>query len=102
MPSVTEKVRAFTHSIQNDSEPNPSWPLVLRALWWTGKGDWDQAHNLVARASGQAEAWVHAHLHRVEGDQANAAYWYRIAGKAVCELSLEEEFEALVEALTDS
>lgn len=100
-PSVTEKAHAFIQSIQTGSEPDSSWPLALRALWWTGKGDWDKAHSLVARATSQAESWVHAHLHRVEGDQANAAYWYKTAGKAACELSFDEEFETLVEALVD-
>ncbi|MFQ3670720.1 MAG: hypothetical protein SNJ84_04605 [Verrucomicrobiia bacterium] len=99
---MTEKSRAFTQAIQTAPAPNPDWPPAVQALWWAGKGEWDRAHALVARASGGAEAWVHAHLHRLEGDHANAAYWYRAAGKTICEASLEHEFETLVEALVEA
>ncbi len=99
---MRESARTFTQSIQTDAAPDPAWSTALCALWWTGKGEWDKAHALVARATGGAEAWVHAHLHRLEGDHANAAYWYKAAGKAICEVSLEEEFQTLVEALVEA
>jgi hypothetical protein len=51
----------------------------LQALWWAGKGDWDKAHRIVTDEHSKAAAWVHAYLHRVEGDEANAGYWYRQA-----------------------
>jgi hypothetical protein len=51
----------------------------LVALWWAGKDDWNKAHQIVANGEGSDCAWVHAHLHRVEGDLDNACYWYRQA-----------------------
>jgi hypothetical protein len=77
----------------------PSVPPALRALWHDGKGDWDAAHNAAQAIEDETGAWVHAYLHRKEGDQGNAAYWYRRAGKAVARGALEEEWEAIVTEL---
>jgi hypothetical protein len=44
-------------------------------LWWDGKGDWTRAHESAQRDEGIEGSWVHAYLHRKEGDQGNAAYW---------------------------
>ena len=71
----------------------------LAAPWWLKKGDWDKAHKIVMDDDGRAAAWVHAHLHRVEGDGDNAAYWYRQARQPVASGSLEEEWEAIAAAL---
>ncbi len=71
----------------------------LRALWHCARGEWDRAHILVQDDESQDAAWVHAHLHRVEGDLDNAGYWYRRAGKSVTRTSLEEERAALTAAL---
>jgi hypothetical protein len=60
----------------------PSVPPLLQALWHDAKGDWDQAHQLAQDVSGADGAWVHAYLHRKEGDLSNARYWYRQAGAA--------------------
>ena len=83
------------------AEPAPSAELspALAALWWMAKGDWERAHALVDDLDGGEAAWVHAHLHRVEGDQANANYWYRRAGKAPSAAPLEAEREAITKAL---
>ena len=54
---------------------------ALAALWWAGKGHWDAAHRLVMDAPGPEAAWVHAYLHRLDGDLDNAGYWYRLAGR---------------------
>jgi len=62
-------------------KPPPDLAPALAALWWEAKGDWDRAHGLVMDEGGQDCAWVHAYLHRVEGDLANARYWYGQAGK---------------------
>ncbi len=71
--------------------------LVAQALWWAGKGDWDAAHRCVQRNEGAPECdLVHAHLHRQEGDVANASYWYRRAGRSVPNVSLDDEWGALV------
>jgi hypothetical protein len=68
----------------------------LKALWYDGKGDWHQAHAQVDHLNDHDSAWVHAYLHRKEGDIANADYWYRQARQTRPNLSLEEEWEALV------
>jgi hypothetical protein len=71
----------------------------LTALWWAGKGDWDKAHKIVMDDDGRDAAWVHAHLHRVEGDGGNAAYWYRRAIRPVATGAHDEEWTAIVAAL---
>jgi hypothetical protein len=79
--------------------PVPGATASLAALWWAGKGDWKKAHEIVQDESGADAAWVHAYLHRVEGDLGNAGYWYRQAGKPVATIPLETEWEAIVSAL---
>ena len=79
--------------------PAPQFDASLAALWWTAKGGWDQAHKLVQDDPTAEAAWVHAYLHRVEGDLGNAGYWYRRAGKPVATGSLEAEWEEIVQAL---
>ena len=71
----------------------------LAALWWSAKGGWDQAHKLVQDEPTADAAWVHAYLHRVEGDLGNAGYWYRRAGKPVVTGSLDAEWEGMVSDL---
>ena len=71
----------------------------LAALWWAAKGQWDQAHRLVQDESSTDAAWVHAYLHRVEGDLGNAGYWYRRAAKPVAAGSLDREWEQIVAML---
>jgi hypothetical protein len=63
----------------------PAGPPLLKAVWHGLRGEWDEAHE-IAQADGSVEgAWVHAWLHRIEGDPSNAAYWYRRAGRAIAE-----------------
>ena len=62
-------------------------------------GDWDGAHAIVQDDPSSGAAWIHAHLHRIEGDLANAAYWYRRAGRPVATTSLDEEREAIATTL---
>ena len=71
----------------------------LAALWWAAKGEWDAAHKIVQDESDANSAWVHAYLHRVEGDLSNAGYWYRQAGQPVAKDSLEAEWARIVAAL---
>ena len=72
-------------------------PLV--ALWQACKGDWDSAHQTVQSEETREACWVHAHLHRIEGDLKNAAYWYRRAGMPAAEGSLAAEWDAIAAAL---
>lgn len=71
----------------------------LQALWRAAKGDWDAAHKLVMDDESREAAWVHAYLHRLEGDQSNAGYWYRKAGKTLPEVPHEAEWTAIAQAL---
>jgi hypothetical protein len=95
---VVVKTADFKASLSGAATaPNLDAPLA--GLWWTAKGDWDQAHKLVQDDPTAEAAWVHAYLHRVEGDLGNAGYWYRRAGKPVATGSLEAEWEEIVQAL---
>jgi hypothetical protein len=72
---------------------------AVEALWWDAKGDWNEAHRCAQAQGDAAGAWVHAYLHRKEGDAANAGYWYRRAGKTPATVTLEEEWAAVAAAL---
>ena len=81
--------------------PDAALSPPLSALWWAAKGNWDQAHKIVMNDSGKDAAWVHAYLHRVEGDLENARYWYRQAGKPAASGALPAEWVAIVSELLD-
>ena len=83
-----------------DAAPAAGLSPPLAALWWAAKGDWDVAHKIVQDESTKDAAWVHAYLHRVEGDLSNAGYWYRQAGQPVAKDALEAEWERIVSALS--
>lgn len=89
---------AFRASLADEAAP-PGLSRPLQALWRAGKGDWDGAHALVQSEESAEANWVHAHLHRVEGDADNAAYWYARARKPFPRASIEGEWAAIVEAL---
>jgi len=74
----------------------------LAGLWWAGKGDWDRAHKIVQDDDTHEAAWVHAHLHRIEGDLGNASYWYRQARQPVAKDALDVEWERITSALLGS
>jgi hypothetical protein len=78
--------------------PPADLPAALQALWHDGRGDWETAHNVAQEVPDPDGAWVHAYLHRKEGDAGNAAYWYRRASQPVCRQSLDAEWAAIVEA----
>lgn len=81
------------------SQPDLAWAPLLKALWYDAKGDWNAAHD-IADGFGTTEGdWVHAYLHRKEGDDWNANYWYRRAGKSKPYQSLDAEWEYIVRAL---
>ncbi len=79
--------------------PAPGLDAPLAALWWAARSGWDQAHRIVQDEATADAAWVHAYLHRVEGDLGNAGYWYRQAGKPVATGSLEAEWKRISSAL---
>ena len=82
-----------------DAKPADGLTPPLAALWWAAKGDWDAAHKIVQDEDTPDAAWVHAYLHRVEGDLPNAGYWYRSAGQPVARAALEDEWSAIAAAL---
>jgi len=77
-------------------EPPAHFSVLLKSLWHDKKGDWKKAHDLVDSLPGAEAAWVHAYLHRKEGDSWNADYWYGRAKKLRPSHTLEEEWEELV------
>ena len=81
--------------------PPADLPVLLTALWWDAKGDWNRAHELAQAGSERDAAWVHAYLHRKEGDAANAGYWYRRAHRAFPTSALEEEWREIALTLLD-
>jgi hypothetical protein len=81
------------------SEPPADLTVPLQALWWDAKGDWAAAHNLVDELETPEGMAVHAYLHRKEGEQWNADYWYRLAGRTYHRNKLSDEWSALVQGL---
>lgn len=71
----------------------------LKALWYDGKQDWQRSHDIIESMNDSNAAWIHAYLHRKEGDSWNADYWYSKAGKKRPAVSLEQEWENIVIAL---
>jgi hypothetical protein len=72
---------------------------ALAGLWWDGKGDWKRAHESAQQDEGPEGSWVHAYLHRKEGDQSNAAYWYGRARKPVCREPPDTEWLGIIKDL---
>lgn len=87
----------FKQSLNNSTPPQVS--VYLLALWYDARGDWDHAHHMVNSLEDGAACWVHAYLHRKEGDTGNADYWYSKAHKKRPSVSLPEEWEIIVKAL---
>ncbi len=79
-----------------ENKPPENISKCLSALWQEKKGNWDKAHNIVQDLEDKDAAWIHAYLHRKEGDIGNADYWYRRAGKKRPDVSLEKEWEEIV------
>ncbi len=85
------------------AEPSQGLDLALQALWWDAQGNWDRAHACAqVNEADPSAAWVHAYLHRKEGDLANAGYWYRRAGRPVARDELQTECVAMATALLGS
>lgn len=97
MNSISE----FRKSL-NDDQPPEGLADLLRALWWDAKGDWDKAHKIAQDTSSADSAWVHAYLHRREGDEGNAGYWYSHARKPKSTQSLDDEWGQIVNTFLES
>ncbi|MEZ4729746.1 MAG: hypothetical protein R3E79_21660 [Caldilineaceae bacterium] len=91
-------LQEFKASLQQETPP-AGLSTALQALWQAGKGEW-QASHAITQVQGDADVdWVHAYLHREEGDLNNAGYWYRRAGKPTSSQSLAEEWDEIAQAL---
>jgi hypothetical protein len=91
-------VQEFRDSLVRD-EPPRQLNFALAGLWWDAKGDWNRAHESAQQDEGPAGAWVHAYLHRKEGDASNAGYWYKRADKTPAQSSFEREWLQITESL---
>lgn len=89
----------FMESAKSDATPPSPLGNALAALWHDWRGEWEVAHTLAQEAGGKDGAWVHAYLHRKEGDDANAGYWYRLAGRPAVQGNLTEEWQQIARAL---
>jgi len=76
-------------------------PPLLQALLLESTGDWVNAHKIAQNEPSSDGSWVHAYLHRVEGDLGNASYWYRSAGRSMPDISQDEEWEYIAMALLE-
>lgn len=81
----------------NDEEPPPNLSVYAQALWYDAKEDWHKAHTLIQELPDKNASWIHAYLHRKEGDTWNAAYWYNKAGRTHQNISLDEEWEQMAQ-----
>ena len=88
----------FKFSLQA-ADPPSGLSAPLMALWWDARGDWTKAHGLVDELETQDGMAVHAYLHRKEGEESNADYWYRLAGRKFHRAALADEWLALVDGL---
>ena len=91
----------LARSVENDMQPPAGAGAIAECLWYARAGKWDKAHDLCQDLPGKAGSWIHAWLHREEGDLGNAGYWYSRAGKEmpVKQLSLEDEWMAIATEL---
>lgn len=89
-------------STLKETNPPAGIPKNLLALWHDANDSWDKAHDIVQITSGYDGDWIHAYLHRKEGDLSNASYWYSRIGRSRPNITLEEEWEELVVHLLES
>ncbi|MEO9893070.1 hypothetical protein [Aurantibacter sp.] len=94
--SIPREYSEFQLSLNSETPPK-NWPDSLKALWFDAKDDWESSHNIAQDMYNTMGSWIHAYLHRKEGDEFNAGYWYRKAGKPFPKLSLAEELKEIVE-----
>ena len=86
----------FQETLSLEAPPS-DWPEALKAMWFDAKGDWESSHNIAQDMNNSMGSWLHAYLHRKEGDRFNAGYWYRQAGKTYPNMTLEQELQEIVE-----
>jgi hypothetical protein len=93
------KLEEFLQSAAGDDEAPAGLSTPLRALWYAEKGDWMKAHEIAQEIHTREGSWIHANLHREEGDKWNARYWYDAAGRPESKKSIAEERREIIAAL---
>ena len=93
---IPQNIDEFLQCLDLDSPPE-IWPETLKAVWWDANGNWDNSHNIAQDIPSEVGNWIHAYLHRKEGDKWNAGYWYRRANREFPENNLDEELQSIVE-----
>ena len=93
---IPQNRNEFCDSLELASPPE-IWPEALKAVWWEANGNWDNSHEIAQDITSEVGNWIHAYLHRKEGDDWNAAYWYRQANRDFPKNNLEEEFDTIVD-----
>jgi hypothetical protein len=86
-------------ALREGAEPSSNLPELLQALLYDARGDWDEAHRIAQGVPSPDGSWLHAYLHRKEGDLGNAAYWYTRSGRPTAQGSLESEWERIARFL---
>ncbi len=90
------QINEFEQSLK-DSNPPAFLSQELKSLWYAKKGDWEKSHSIAQDIDNANGAWIHAYLHRFEGDVSNARYWYRLAGKEMPSSTFPQELEHLIQ-----
>ncbi len=93
-------IKRFEASLTNKLPPE-NISVYLLSLWYDATGDWDKSHSTIQDIDSKNAEWIHAYLHRKEGDTFNADYWYRRAGKKRPDSTLSEEWNELVMAMLE-
>lgn len=93
---MPEDYEEFIQTLEG-KQPNSNWPEALKSLWYDAKGDWEASHNIAQDMHNTMGSRIHAYLHRKEGDEFNAGYWCRQAGKVFPTSTLEDEHQKMLE-----
>ncbi|WP_321827616.1 hypothetical protein [Maribacter dokdonensis] len=91
----------FEKSLEFTNVPK-DWSNGLKAAWYDAKGYWEASHNIAQDMHNELGSWLHAYLHRKEGDRFNAGYWYRLANKEYPTITLDEELKVIVEFIIEN
>ncbi len=91
----------FLMNLSSEAPPI-GWSLALKALWFDAKGNWDASHGIAQNMHNDVGSWIHGYLHRKEGDEFNAGYWYRRAHKPIPKISTNKELREIVEYILSS
>ena len=95
------KYEQFIDSLTAAAPPE-DLSVYLKALWYDAKNDWNKSHEIAQDLTDKNGSWIHAYLHRKEGDLSNAGYWYRKAGKQMPSYSLDKEAQEMIKDLIDA